>query len=127
MKSSLFNCVNQSDVEMLGKAARQYQKMSKPEVVVGSAKKAGAILRRNMWTLVRGEPTIASYRDVADAFRVWDETANVYVGLPGDHPLRRKARQMDLVFQVNDVALDLERQAGDVEKAFLSELAGSLK
>jgi|SRR6516162_1113414 len=127
MPSSLFNCVNRSDVDMLGKAARQYEKMGQPKTVVGAAKSAGEILRRNMRTLVYGEPTISQYRDVGDGFRVWVETANVYVGIPPDDPLLPRAHRMDEIFQVADVALDLEKQAGDVEQEFFSELAASLK
>jgi len=127
MSSSLFNCVNKGDVEMLGKAARQYEKMAKPQVVVQSAKTAGEILRRNMRTLVYGEPTIEQYRDVGNGFRVWDDNSNVYVGIPPGDPLLPRAHRMDEVFQVADVALDLEKQAGDVEQEFYSELAASLK
>jgi len=127
MPSSLFNCVKQDDVDKLGKAARQYQKMSQLKVVQGSATLAGQILRQNMRTLVYGEPTISQYRDVGDGFRVWVETANVYVGIPPDDPLLPRAHRMDEIFQVADVALGLEKQAGDVEQEFFSELAASLK
>jgi hypothetical protein len=123
MPSSLFNCVKQDDVDKLGKAARQYQKMSQLKVVQGSATLAGQILRQNMRTLVYGEPTISSYRDVADAFMVWADSSNVYVGIsPGD-PLLRRAHNMDETFPVADVAFDLAKQSGDIEKAFLSHLA----
>lgn len=126
MPSSVFSCVNASDVDSLGKIAASYLKISSVEVVVRCATIAGYTLQSSMRSLVYGEPSISTYRDVADGFHVWSDNDNVYVGLGEEDPLLTRALEMDRIYQVADVAFDLAKQSGEVEMEFHSELASEL-
>jgi hypothetical protein len=122
MPSSSYNCVKKSDVAKLGKAAAQYKRMSRERTVRGAASKAGGTLLDSMQGLIKGEPSLADHRNVADAMRVFQGDDNVHVGLPAEHPLLPQAQQMHDIYQVSDVAMDLAQQSGEVEAQFLQHL-----
>ena len=123
MSSSSFTCVKQSDLDKVAKAANAYKKMSSLKVICQAAKQAGEHLNTAMQTTIKGESTLAQYHDVADAFHVHEDPSNVYVGLPESHELYGKALDMDKVYPVSDVVMDLTRQQGDTEAAFYDALA----
>jgi hypothetical protein len=128
MPSSLFNCVKQADVDMLGKAARQYGKMQK--AVMPAARAAGEVLRGHMQTLIKGEGSISLFHDVADHLQVFEDQGNVVVGIPpspGVWGMASIANQMENQYQITEVATELASQSGDIEEVFYSELAGSLR
>jgi hypothetical protein len=128
MPSSLFNCVKQADVEMLGKAARQYGKMQK--AVMPAAHAAGEALRGHMQMLIKGESSISLFHDVAEHLQVFEDQGNVVVGIPsspGVWGMASIANQMENHYQITEVATELARQSGDIEEVFYSELAGSLR
>lgn len=122
MPSSSYNCVKKSDVAKLGKVASQYKRISSTKRVSQQARKAGGGLLTQMQDLIRGEPSLAEYGDVADAMRVWSDEDNVHVGLPADHPLMGRAEDMHQTYQVSQVAFDLAKQSGEVESNFHDNL-----
>jgi hypothetical protein len=127
MPSSSYNCVKKSDVDKLGKAAAQYKRMSSKGTVRSAASRAGGTLRNQMAGLVKGEPSLKQYSNVADAFHVWQDEKNVNVGLHPDHPMLGQAQKMHQSFQVSDVAFDLAQQAGEIEEEFLRRLTQQSK
>lgn len=122
MPSSSYNCVKKSDVSKLGKAVSQYKRISSTKRVSQQASKAGVGLLSQMQDLIRGEPSLSDYGNVADAMSVWSDESNVHVGLPQDHPLLPQAQQMHDVYQVSSVAFDLAKQSGEVESSFHDNL-----
>jgi hypothetical protein len=123
MASSSFTCVKASDLDKVAKAATAYRKMSSLSVICGAAKEAGEHLNTAMQKTGKGESTISQYHDVVDAFHVHEDASNVYVGLPESHELYGKALDMDKIFPVADVVMDLTRQQGDTEAMFYDALA----
>jgi hypothetical protein len=122
--SSVFNCVNKSDLSRLGKTAGQYRKLNEQQIRL-AAMKSGESLRADMRNLVRGDSSLASYQDVGRALHVWGDKDNVHVGLPENHPLLARAQEMHSSFQVSDVAVDLAQQSGEVEQQFHNSLKES--
>lgn len=119
--SSVFNCVNKSDLNRLVKTAGQYGKLNEAQIRQ-AAMKAGGSLRSDMRSLVRGDSSLANYQDVGRALQVWGDERNVHVGLPENHPLMPRAQEMHSSYQVSDVAMDLAQQSGEVEQQFHNEL-----
>lgn len=123
MPSSSFTCVKTSDLDQITKAARAYKRMSSVKVVTKAAMQAGENLKTAMQKTIKGESTLNSYHDVADAISVGAGTGNVYVGIPESHLLYARAQEMHQVYPVSDVVMDLTRQQGDTEAAFYDALA----
>jgi hypothetical protein len=123
MSSSSFTCLKPSDLDKVTKAAAAYRKMSDVKVVTRAASQAGERLKTAMQTTIKGESTLSQYHDVSEALQVYQEAGNVQVGLPDSHPLYGRACDMENVFPVADVVMDLSRQQGDTEAAFYDALA----
>lgn len=119
--SSVFNCVNKSDLNRLVKTAGQYGKLNEGQIRQ-AAMKAGGSLRSDMRNLVGGDSSLANYQDVGRALQVWGDKDNVHVGLPENHPLMSRAQEMHSSYQVSDVAMDLAQQSGEVERQFHNAL-----
>jgi hypothetical protein len=126
MASSLFACVKTSDLDKVAKAASAYKRMSNVNVVTKAATQAGENLKTAMQKTIKGESTLRSYHDVADAISVGAGSSNVYVGLPDSHPLYSRALEMHNVYPVSDVVMDLTRQQGDTEAKFYDALAEAI-
>ena len=120
MPSSLFNCVKQSDLAQLGKAADAHKRMA--GAVVPAATSAARVLRGRMYRIGTGESSIAQYRHVVSGFRVWSDSSNVYVGIPANTPLEADAYKMDQIYSVNEVALSLAKQSGEIKEEFYAQL-----
>lgn len=122
MRSSSFTCVKSSDLDVITKAAKAYGRLAKTRTVTRSAVKAGQHLNTAMQQTVKGEPSLSAYHHVADAFHVYESDGNVHVGLPESHELYGTALEMDRIYPVANVVMDLARQQGDTEAVFHDEL-----
>jgi hypothetical protein len=122
MPSSLFNCVVKSDLARVKSAAGSYKKMSNIKVVMTAGHAAGELLLDRMHQIIMSDSSLAGFTDVANALTVFED-GNVVAGLPPGHPLVPKARQMEELYPVADVIIDMAKQSGDVAEAFYNSLA----
>jgi hypothetical protein len=123
MSSSAYNCVKSQDLDLVAKVASSYKELAKVSNVIAAATKAGEHLKEAMQKTIRGESTLRSYGDVAAGITVFQDSQNVVVGIPDSSPLHPRALQMDQVYPVAEVVLDLTHQQGDTEAAFYDALA----
>jgi hypothetical protein len=121
MPSSSYRCVKEQDVQTISRAAAAYKKMGATRQVRQAARQAGDLLLSQMQKMVQGESSLSSFRDVTSSMRVFTDGGNVIVGVPPG-PMVAKAHQMDATYQLADVAHDLAKQSGDVEKKFYDAL-----
>ena len=127
MPSSTFSCVKREDLTALSGWAAAYKKMGSINTVRQAAREAGQYLQGQMTKMVEGESSLKDYRDFAGRFRVFSDSGNMVVGIPPTTPtLVARALKMDAIYPVADAALDLAKQAGDVEEKFYDALAGAL-
>ena len=123
MSSSSFTCVKTTDLEALTRAARAYKRISNVKTVTQAATTAGEHLKTAMQKTITGEHSLLHYHNVADALCVYDVPNNVVVGLPESHTLYGAALEMERVYPVVDVVMDLTQQQGDTEDKFYEALA----
>jgi len=104
------------------KAASSYKKMSDTKVVLAAGHTACELLVERMHMIIMSDSALADYADVANALTTFED-GNVVAGLPPGHPLVPKARQMEQIYPVSDVVIDMAKQSKDVEGAFCNSLA----
>jgi hypothetical protein len=116
--------INKSALSSLSELQAKYVQMSNVRVVTGAACVAGEnTFKPAMTNIIMGEPSLASYHDVAQGLQVWDSPDDVHVGIPEDSPLFARAQQMDEIYPVAKTTHDLELQSGDTDRAFEKALA----
>jgi hypothetical protein len=116
--------INKSALSSLSDLQAKYVQMSNIRVITDAAIEAGSnTFKPAMAGIIKGEPSLASYHDVAEGLKVWSSPDDVHVGIPEGDPLLARARQMDGIYPVAKTTHDLERQSGDTDRAFEKALA----
>lgn len=116
--------INKSAIGQLQDLQKRYGYMAAPSVVAQAAKSAGQIFATSMQGMVRSQPDLTGYSDVAEGFTAWEGDDNIYVGFhPGQSEMVQRAQQLERQFPLMEASLDMERQTGQTRRSFDAALA----
>jgi hypothetical protein len=115
--------INKSALKRLSDLQQRYGAMASTGVVEQAAQAAGATMTKSMQTMVRSQPGLSGYSDVAKGLTTWKGDQGTYVGLPPGHQLVDRANEMEQKFPLKQVTADMDRQTGETQRAFHDALA----
>jgi hypothetical protein len=115
--------INRSAVKRLSDLQQRYSAMASPGVIEQAAQAAGGTMANSMRVMMRSQPDLSGYTDVAKGLTSWKGYQGIFVGLPPGHELVDRANEMEQKFPLKQVTADMERQTGETQRSFYDALA----
>jgi hypothetical protein len=122
MASSARTWINKSALAQLSALQHAYQAMASVNVVEEAAMAGAQALSSSMQDMILSQQDLTGYQDISAQITPWKGNDGIFAGLPEGHDLVGRANDMEQTFPLVESIVDLERQTGETQRAFLAAL-----